>query len=531
MLKTLFKKSKPSLTSISSLWESLGTSSTKQSTRKRSLPVVSDAEIRERKAFEKERAIHKKIRDADRQRGVFGYSATVKKREDVSLVPSRTSRKRHVNRVFSQSLPPNLEEEIRVNRLKWNSTETTSPLFRSWGRGFGWYNARKIVLAAPNPEFTSHQFYPDLEGEGFGTWKPNQKTSNILSFEVKLTRDIYRAFARLQESEGFVPGLIDTKEVLYKDDFRALLTCLGAYPTEDLMNDAFARADTMGKGWISYRRFLKAKLWILSQGHEGFDYHSLFDMLDVTRDGTISIQELTGLTTASGHVLTPAETAAYFKEVGKSLEDVITRDEFIQILSRRQDLAWILRTGYRVVFVMGPPASGKGTYCEEIKKRLNINHVSTGELLREEVAANSTLGKRVAQIMKRGDLVDSSTATVLLQKYLRVNSGKHVLVDGFPRSMQNSTDFLQLCGRPEFALMFDAPDEVLMERMRNRAVTSGRDDDKDENTSRRRIEVFRKANHKIVENLINSGVDVYTIDATLPKEENVEKIVSLMRRS
>jgi len=297
------------------------------------------------------------------------------------------------------------------------------------------------------------------------------------------------------------------------------------------MDDAFARADTMGKGWISYRRFLKAKLWILSQGHEGFDYDSLFDMLDKNKDGTISFGELSGLTTSSGHVLTPEEAAVYFSEIGKDLEDVISKEEFIQILSKRHDLAWILRTGYRVVFVMGPPASGKGTYCEEIKKILNINHVSTGKLLRDEVAAKSTLGKRVEQIMKRGDLVDSSTATVLLQKYIRVNSGKHVLVDGFPRSMQNSTDFLQLCGRPEFALIFDAPDEVLMTRLRNRAASSGRDDDKDEYASKRRIEVFRSTNQKIVENLIDNGVDVYAIDATLSKEENVKKIVGLMRRT
>jgi len=200
------------------------------------------------------------------------------------------------------------------------------------------------------------------------------------------------------------------------------------------------------------------------------------------------------------------------------------------ILFRGQYLDWLLRTGHRVVFVMGPPASGKGTYCEEIKKRLNMKHVSTGELLREEVAANSNVGKSVSQVMKRGDLVDSSTATKLLQKYLRANRRKHVLVDGFPRSVQNSTDFLRLWGRPEFALMFDAPDEVLIERMRNRAAISFRDDDKDENTCRKRIEVFRKTIPKIVENLKNSGVDVYTIDATLPKEENVEKIVSLMKR-
>jgi len=387
------------------------------------------------------------------------------------------------------------------------------------------------VLAEPNPEFTSHQFYPEGEVDSFDTLKPVKEISNMMSLEIKLTRDIFRAFARLQESEGFVPGLIDTKEVLYKDDFKALLTCLGAYPTEELMDEAFARADTAGRGWISYRRFLKAKFWILSQGHKGFDYDNLFDMLDLTKDGKLSLGELSGLTTASGHILRPDEAALYFKEIGKSPEDVISKVEFVQILRRREDLAWILRTGFRVVLVLGPPASGKGTYCEEINKRRNVNHVSTGNLLREEVVAKTTLGKRVEQIMKRGDLVDSSTTTVLIQKYLRVNPGKHVLVDGFPRSLQNSTDFLRLCGRPEFAIVFDAPDDVLLERMRNRALSSGRADDLDENAGKRRIQIYRETSHIIVQNLIKNGVDVHTIDATLPKEQNVQKIISLMTKA
>jgi len=331
--RNFLKTTKPPVI-LSSLWESISKSSTTANTNKRMRPVVSDEEIRESKEHEKERAINQEMLAIDRQRGLYGYSGgRVSKKENAGL---RFKRKRHVSRVLSESLRPTIEGDIKVDRLQWNSSENGTPIFRGSETGIGWYNAKQIVLAEPNPETTSHQFYPDNEGEGFGTWKPSGELSNRMSL---LTRDIYRAFARLQESDGFVPGLIDTKEVLYKDDFRALLRCLGAYPTEELMNEAFSKADTMGKGWISYRRFLKAKLWILSQGHEGFDYDNLFDMLDLNKDGSLSFQELAGLTTASGHVLTPEETAVYFSEVGKSLEDVISRDEFIQMLKRREDLA------------------------------------------------------------------------------------------------------------------------------------------------------------------------------------------------
>jgi len=526
--KNFINKTKPHglMLSLSNVLAIKGKSSTKQS-NKRKRPLVSDSEIREHKEWIRQKAANKEVLDADRARGLFGYCAEVNNKED--RLVANIQRNQPVHRVFAESVRPALEEDIRTNRLEWNNCQKRPHSFRILGKGFGWYDTRKIVLAEPNPETNPSLLYPDNEGEGFGSWNPNQDQPNILRIEVKLTRDMYRAFARLQESEGFVPGLIDTKEVLYKEDFRALFACLGAYPTDELMNNAFARADTMNKGWISYRRFLKAKEWILEQGHDSFDYHNLFDMLDRNKDGTLCFQELDGLSTASGHVLTPEETEMYFNELGKTPEEGLTKEEFVKLLSRRQDLAWILRTGYRVVFVLGPPASGKGTYCEALKKRLNINHVSTGDLLREEVAAKTTLGKRVEQIMKRGELVDSSTATVLLQKYLRLNSGKHVFVDGFPRSMQNSTDFLSLCGRPEFAMLFDAPDEVLLERLRKRAISLGREDDKDEKIIIKRLKVFREANENIVKNLRDNGVDVFIIDATCPVDENVEKIVYLMK--
>lgn len=81
-----------------------------------------------------------------------------------------------------------------------------------------------------------------------------------------------------------------------------------------------------------------------------------------------------------------------------------------------QILGWKLLTTFRVIFVMGGPASGKGTICAEVVKRSNAVHVSCGDLLREEVQRRTPLGLQVAEKMKEGRLVDASTVLVS-QKY------------------------------------------------------------------------------------------------------------------
>merc|ERR1719433_775053 len=129
--------------------------------------------------------------------------------------------------------------------------------------------------------------------------------------------------------------------------------------------------------------------------------------------------------------------------------------------------------------------------------------------------------------MARGHLVDSKIMIVLIQKYLRKNPGKHVFIDGFPRAIQNSVDFFQLCGKPDFALMFDCPDEILWERLRKRAETSGREDDQNEETIKTRIRLFHKANSQILEHLRNNGVHVIRVDATQPIDHNVQQILNL----
>ena len=95
-------------------------------------------------------------------------------------------------------------------------------------------------------------------------------------------------------------------------------------------------------------------------------------------------------------------------------------------------------------------------------------HLSSGWLLRDEVQSQTPLGKECAEIMKRGELVSSEVMTALLRRRMRLFPKRRVLLDGFPRSLQNVHDFIRHhCGNPEVALWygFDEADIVQGEMM------------------------------------------------------------------
>ncbi|EED90331.1 predicted protein, partial [Thalassiosira pseudonana CCMP1335] len=118
-----------------------------------------------------------------------------------------------------------------------------------------------------------------------------------------------------------------------------------------------------------------------------------------------------------------------------------------------------------VVLVVGGPGSGKGALCERLEKECGAVHLSCGEMLREEVEARTPLGIEVAEIMERGELVSSAVVTALMRRRMRQHPGRRILLDGFPRSLENARDFVELCGPPELALHLDCDDCVLLERI------------------------------------------------------------------
>ena len=101
------------------------------------------------------------------------------------------------------------------------------------------------------------------------------------------------------------------------------------------------------------------------------------------------------------------------------------------------------------IVLMGAPGAGKGTQAAKLEKELGLKHISTGDVLREEIASGSELGKRVAAIIDGGDLV-SDELMVSILKNIVAGTDKGIIFDGFPRTVpqaQMLDDMLKQLGR------------------------------------------------------------------------------------
>lgn len=94
-------------------------------------------------------------------------------------------------------------------------------------------------------------------------------------------------------------------------------------------------------------------------------------------------------------------------------------------------------------FLSGGPGSGKGTQCERIVKKYGFTHLSTGDLLRDEVASGSARGKELTAIMEKGALVPLETVLQLLKEAMtaKAATSKGFLIDGYPRELDQGIRF------------------------------------------------------------------------------------------
>ncbi|RMH02089.1 MAG: adenylate kinase [Planctomycetota bacterium] len=150
-----------------------------------------------------------------------------------------------------------------------------------------------------------------------------------------------------------------------------------------------------------------------------------------------------------------------------------------------------------IVVLLGPPGAGKGTQAAAAAAaRTGWTHLSTGDLLREEVAAGSEVGRRAACYMERGDLVpDEIMVEMVSRRCQNLDPGGLLLLDGFPRTLPQAEALAgPATGRAvRLAVYFTAPDEVLVRRLLGR----GRADD-DEATVRHRLAVYHETTEPLV---------------------------------
>lgn len=144
----------------------------------------------------------------------------------------------------------------------------------------------------------------------------------------------------------------------------------------------------------------------------------------------------------------------------------------------------------RFIF-LGAPGAGKGTQAKTLADGCGIPHVSTGDILRSAVAAQTLLGVQAKAYMDRGDLVPDQLVVDLIRERLdQADAQAGWILDGFPRNVPQAEfldKLLDVIHQPcDYVVNFDVPDEVLVQRMLER----GRTDDTEE-VIRNRLKVYR----------------------------------------
>lgn len=153
--------------------------------------------------------------------------------------------------------------------------------------------------------------------------------------------------------------------------------------------------------------------------------------------------------------------------------------------------------------LLGAPGSGKGTQAARLKAHLQVPHISTGDLLRAEVAAGSKLGQEAKEIMARGELVSDAILLGMLEERLsRPDAQNGFILDGYPRNLAQAAaldDLLERIGQPmDFAVQLEVPAELLVERIAGRAQAEGRADDSPESV-RTRLRVYEEQTAPVIE--------------------------------
>jgi adenylate kinase family enzyme len=134
--------------------------------------------------------------------------------------------------------------------------------------------------------------------------------------------------------------------------------------------------------------------------------------------------------------------------------------------------------------------------------------------------------------MAKGELVSSAVIVTLMRRVMRNHPGKRVLLDGFPRSLQNAHDLVELCGKPELALHLVCDDTIMMERILKRSGEANgatqRDDD-NIHTALHRLRTYHKFHNSTMEWLREQHVPVVNLDSSGSEESVWEQLSAIGR--
>ncbi len=168
------------------------------------------------------------------------------------------------------------------------------------------------------------------------------------------------------------------------------------------------------------------------------------------------------------------------------------------------------------ILMLGGPGSGKGTSGVYLSEKLNLKHLSAGESYRRHIREETEIGLRVKAAIASGGLADNETTTEMTRGEVREFSGPNVptqgfIFDGFPRNLEQGPLLDGILkdedlGDLDLVIFLKAKDSTLKKRLKERAVSSGRPEDTDDDYCKKRIEVFHEQTKPLVKFYKDRGI-------------------------
>ena len=185
---------------------------------------------------------------------------------------------------------------------------------------------------------------------------------------------------------------------------------------------------------------------------------------------------------------------------------------------------------YYILF--GPPGAGKGTQATAMVEKYNLHHISTGALLRKEIAAGSELGKLAKSLIENGNLVPDEVVEGMIENEFKTVTGVDgFLLDGFPRTLPQADALDKILSKNgeevTATVSIMIPDEMIMERIKGRALKEGRADDASEEIINNRIATYHNQTEPLIEYYTQAG-KYNEIDGIGTIEEVRDRIFTVM---
>ena len=186
------------------------------------------------------------------------------------------------------------------------------------------------------------------------------------------------------------------------------------------------------------------------------------------------------------------------------------------------------------IVLFGAPGCGKGTQSELLEKRFSLRHISTGNVIREQIAAKTELGLQMQACIERGELAPDQLVIDMIADYVaKHNDGNGVIFDGFPRTTAQAEAFDEILAKHDqkVAVMInmEVPEEELVKRILLRGKDSGRADDQSEEIIRNRIDIYN-AQTAVVADFYRAQGKFENVASLGTIEEVAERIASVVEK-